>query len=196
MDWLHFMAVSIWVGGLFYISAILLVTIRSTINVTEPIKEAYETRKARNTYFLAVLLPYFSLIATISLGIIGVTGLYMAWIHLHTAEALFTSSYGNILTIKLLLILPMVVLGGYHQIKLHGNLMTVANLNKDKQEQQREKINTYGNDSTSFIPLQYDPSRKFSKTIKTESLIGIGVLVAASFLTITSPPSISLQESM
>jgi copper transport protein len=90
----------------------------------------------------------------------------------------------------------MVVLGGYHQIKLHGNLMTVANLNKDKQEQQREKINTYGNDSTSFIPLQYDPSRKFSKTIKIESLIGIGVLVAASFLTITSPPSISLQESM
>ena len=27
----------------------------------------------------------------------------MAWIHLHTAEAIFTSSYGNILAIKLLL---------------------------------------------------------------------------------------------
>src|SRR5919107_6202216 len=95
------------------------------------------------SYFLALLLPYFSLIATISLGIIGVTGLYMAWIHLHTAETIFTSSYGNIFAIKLLLILPMVILGGYHQIMLHGNLMTVANLNKDKQEQQREKINTY-----------------------------------------------------
>jgi hypothetical protein len=44
--------------------------------------------------------------------------------------------------------------------------------------------------------LHYDPSGKFSKTIKIESLIGIVVLVAASFLTITSPPSISLQESM
>lgn len=84
------MAVSIWVGGLFYISVILLVTIRSSRNVTEPVnQEEYETSKIRNTYFLAVLLPYFSLIATISLGIIGVTGLYMAWIHLHTAGALF-----------------------------------------------------------------------------------------------------------
>ena len=35
-------------------------------------------------YFLALLLPRFSLLATISLGIIGVSGLYMAWIHLHT----------------------------------------------------------------------------------------------------------------
>ena len=45
------------------------------------------------------------------------------------------------------------------------------------------------------LPPKYNPSGKFSKTIKIESLIGIGVLVAASFLTITSPPSISLQES-
>ncbi|MFZ0344716.1 MAG: hypothetical protein WAL24_06115, partial [Nitrososphaeraceae archaeon] len=46
------------------------------------------------------------------------------------------------------------------------------------------------------FPFQYNPSEKFSKTVKIESLIGIGVLVAASFLTITSPPSISVQESM
>ena len=52
------------------------------------------------------------------------------------------------------------------------------------------------NNKGSQFSSQYDPSRKFSKTIRIESLIGIGVLVAASFLTITSPPSISLQESM
>ena len=135
MDWLHFMAVSIWVGGLFYISAILLVTIRSTINVTEPINEAYETRKARNTYFLAVLLPYFSLIATISLGIIGVTGLYMAWIHLHTAEALFDTMYGNVLIIKLSVILPMVILGAYYQLRLHESLVLFARIGKGGKSQ-------------------------------------------------------------
>ena len=73
------------------------------------------------------------------LGIIGVTGLYMAWIHLHTAEAIFTSSYGNILAIKLLLILPTIILGGYHQIKLHGSLMTIANLSKGGQQAARRK---------------------------------------------------------
>jgi copper transport protein len=125
----------------------------------------------------------------------------MAWIHLHTVEAIFTSSYGNILVIKLLLTLPMVVLGGYHQLKLHGSLMTIASVNKGGQDRHGEKTNSYGMESandheSSSVALQYDPSMKFSKTIKVESFIGIGVLIAASFLTITSPPSISNQESL
>ena len=205
LDWFHFMAVSIWLGGLFYIASILLMTIRLSIrknsNNDGNANRSFGVAVHDTSYFLALLLPYFSLIATISLGIIGVTGLYMAWIHLHTAEAIFTSSYGNILAIKLLLILPMVILGGYHQIRLHSSLMMVANLSKDGQWQQREKINAPGmglsdDCKTSPFSQQYDPSERFSKTIKIESFIGIGVLVAASFLTITSPPSISLQESM
>ena len=200
LDWFHFMAVSIWLGGLFYISSILLMwmklSIRGTVSSFVDVGTLYDT-----SYFLALLLPYFSLIATISLGIIGVTGLYMAWIHLHTADAIFSSPYGNILAIKLLLILPMVILGGYHQINLHGSLMMVASLNKDEQEHQKEKTNAVGMDSsydhkTGHLLLQHDPSEKFNKTIKMESLIGIGVLVVASFLTITSPPSLSDQESM
>jgi copper transport protein len=197
LDWFHFMAVSIWLGGLFYITTILLTTIGLLIKNNRRTDD-----DVSSSYFLAFLLPYFSLIATVSLGVIGTTGLYMAWIHLHTAEAIFTSSYGNILAIKLLLILPMVILGGYHQIKLHGSLMTVARLKKSRLEQNEKKINTYSSMESSndckrdTFPFQYNPSEKFSKTVKIESLIGIGVLVAASFLTITSPPSISLQESM
>ena len=206
LDWFHFMAVSIWLGGLFYITTILLTTIRLLIKnngyTEDDVSRSLDINIVRDSsYYLALLLPYFSLIATISLGIIGVTGLYMAWIHLHTIDAIFTSSYGNILTIKLLLILPMVILGGYHQIKLHGSLMTVASLNKGVQDKQGKRINAYSMESSNdrkrgTFPFQYDPFGKFSKTVKIESLIGIGVLVAASFLTITSPPSISLQESM
>ena len=196
IDWLHFMAVSIWVGGLFYISAILLVTIRSTINVTEPINEAYETRKARNTYFLAVLLPYFSLVATISLGIIGVTGLYMAWIHLHTAEALFDTMYGNVLIIKLSAILPMVILGAYHQLRLHDSLVLVARIGKggEKSNDKRNSaVNNAGGGKSNSS--RADPFAKFSKTITIESFIGIGVLFITSFLTISSPPSTSMTEN-
>jgi copper transport protein len=206
VDWLHFMAVSVWLGGLFYISTILLMRIRLSIRKNDNIdgtkSRSFDVNTVHDTsYFLALLLPYFSLIATISLGIIGITGLYMAWIHLHTAEAIFTSSYGNILAVKLLLILPMVILGGYHQIRLHSSLMTVANLSKGGQEQQEKEVKAHNmrsiNDrERNRFPLQHDPSRKFSKTIKIESLIGIGVLVAASFLTITSPPSVIFQESM
>ena len=198
MNWLHFMAVSIWVGGLFYISAILLVTIRSVINVTEPTNEAYETNKTKNTYFLAVLLPYFSLIATLSLGIIGVTGLYMAWTHLHTAAALFDTQYGNILIIKLSAILPMVILGGYHQLRLHDSLVLVAKIGdggKKSNYERKSGANTAGGSSNSSTSVRTDPFTKFSKTIKIESFIGIGVLFITSFLTITSPPSISMAEN-
>ena len=183
VDWLHFMAVSIWLGGLFYISTLLLTTIRLIVSKNRNIGGSVnESLKANTSSILALLLPYFSLIATLSLGIIGITGLYMAWIHLHAAEAIFTSLYGNILAIKLLLALPMIILGAYHQIKLHSSLMNVASLNKGGHERHDDKID--------------DPSMKFSKTIKIESLFGIAVLFAASFLTITSPPSISMQGSL
>jgi copper transport protein len=195
IDWLHFMAVSIWVGGVFYISVILLVTIRSTINVTEPVNQQYETNKIRNAYFLAVLLPYFSLIATISLGIIGVTGLYMAWIHLHTAGALFDTTYGNVLIIKLSAILPMVILGGYHQLRLHDSLILVGKIGKGRKKPNDNKRTSAANTTGGGNSLQADPFAKFSKTIRIESFIGIGILFISSFLTITSPPSMSISEN-
>ena len=34
LDWLHFMAVSIWIGGLFYISSVLITAIRSRTTIT------------------------------------------------------------------------------------------------------------------------------------------------------------------
>ena len=191
IDWLHFMAVSIWVGGVFYISAILLITIRSTINVTEPVNQQYETNKTRNTYFLAVLLPYFSLIATISLGIIGVTGLYMAWIHLHTAGAIFDTMYGNVLIIKLSAILPMIILGGYHQFRLHDSFVLVTKIGKGGKKSNDNKRSSAATTSGGSNSLQADPFAKFSKTIRIESFIGMGILFIASFLTITSPPSMS-----
>ena len=195
MDWLHFMAVAIWIGGLFYISAVLLDIIRTAAETKTKFENYSSTSissdKIESAYFLALLLPYFSVIATISLGIIGITGLYMAWIHLHTAEALFDSPYGNILIIKLSAALPMVILGAYHQLKLHHSLVEVASMS----------INTEGRNKKSPLlnsvkdNISLDIYAKFKKTIKIESIIGIGVLIAASFLTITSPPHSSTMMS-
>ncbi|MDP8940960.1 MAG: CopD family protein [Thermoproteota archaeon] len=195
VDWLHFMAVAIWIGGLFYISAVLLDIIRTAAKAKIKF-ESYSSTSTRSdkiesAYFLALLLPYFSVIATISLGIIGITGLYMAWIHLHTAEALFDSSYGNILIIKLSAALPMVVLGAYHQLKLHRSLVEVASMsiNIEGRNKRSPLLNSVNNN------ISLDIYAKFRKTIRIESIIGIGVLFAASFLTITSPPHSSTMMS-
>src|SRR3954453_17690303 len=160
LDWLHFMAVSVWLGGLFYISTVLLTFAKNHI-IVDSIKIKRKSKddlsnsfdlfkkdtatsitssntnnnnnenkdfssKTKSDYFLALLLPRFSLLATISLGIIGVSGLYMAWIHLHTFNALFDTPYGNILIVKLVTVLPLILLGGYHQLQLHNYMIAIA----------------------------------------------------------------------
>jgi copper transport protein len=147
------MAVSMWVGGLFYISTVLLSAIRANTTISKtatatstiastpskiPKKTVSNKEKEKSTttlsetYYLALLLPRFSLIATISLGVIGVSGLYMAWIHLDSINALFDTSYGNTLIIKLSAILPLVLLGAYHQLILHRNVALAANIGRQE----------------------------------------------------------------
>ena len=184
-DWFHVMAVSIWVGGLFYISLILLREIRissSDLTYGRELDTTEEQIIVRNSFALALMLPYFSMIAIICLGVIGISGLYMAWIQLQSTESLFDSLYGNILILKLCVIAPMIALGGYHQIKLHLVMVKIA----QRGNKSREQLSVSSNVNRG---AQYDPFVRFSKTIKIESLIGITVLTISSFLTITSPPS-------
>lgn len=168
-DWVHFMAVSTWVGGLFYFSAILLSSIKSE-------------KEDKSAYHLSVILPQFSLIASASLGIIGVTGIYMAWIHLHTLDSLFYTQYGNNLIIKLSAALPMVLFGAYHQVKLHKSILLMASIGGSRKGSQQHMNTTNNNTANNAVS-------KFGRTVKIESVIGIVVLFAASLLTITSPPS-------
>ncbi|MDQ4101018.1 MAG: CopD family protein, partial [Thermoproteota archaeon] len=175
-DWLHFMAVSAWVGGLFYFSAVVLISIKNN------------EKKAGDSaaYHLSLILPRFSLIATASLGVIGVTGLYMAWVHLPTLDSLFYTPYGNNLIFKLSAALPMVLLGAYHQVKLHKNIVLLASLGGPTKEEEEHSTQQH---SDTISNTTNNSVSKFGKTIKIESLIGIGVLFAASLLTITSPPT-------
>ena len=184
-DWFHVMAVSIWVGGLFYISLILVRAVSTASNNLEYGREldsADEQIIVRNSFSLALMLPYFSMIAVICLGVIGISGLYMAWIQLQSTDSLFDSLYGNILILKLCVIAPMIALGGYHQIKLHLVMVEIA----QQGSKSREQLSVSSNVNRG---ARYDPFVRFSKTIKVESLIGIAVLTISSFLTITSPPS-------
>lgn len=184
-DWFHVMAGSIWLGGLFYISLILLRAIRtssSDLAYGRELDTPDEQTVVRNSFALAIMLPYFSMIAIICLGVIGISGLYMAWIQLQSTESLFESLYGNILILKLCVIAPMIALGGYHQIKLHLFIVQIA----QQGNKSREQLSVSSNVNRK---ARYDPFLRFSKTIKVESLIGIAVLTISSFLTITSPPS-------
>jgi hypothetical protein len=74
---------------------------------------------------------------------------------------------GNILIIKLLVVFSMALLGGYH----HFRIPILFNQKSEKTE-----VN------------QLQKLKRFNKSLKTEYLLGIGVIFISSFLTITSPP--------
>jgi copper transport protein len=141
---------------------------------------------SRNNYQISILLTYFSFIAIVSLSIIGITGLYLALVHLQSLSVVFNTFYGNILIIKLSLAFPMILIGRYNQIKIQNYLALSKKI----------KINNENNNLDSNIYVQDNKKREnqfkaINKSIKIESIIGISVLVVASFLSITSPPSLA-----
>src|SRR4029078_9268792 len=174
-------------------------------------------------YYLALLLPRFSLVGTVSLGVIGISGLYMAWIHLTSLDALFSTTYGNILAIKLAAALPLILLGGYHQLKLHNAVVSISNLGKtghpdrlsdgnNRNLQVTQDFNDHSNtpntDDIEDLPKRQTRQKKtekwkanrtniatkFGKTIMIESVLAICVLLVASLLTITSPNPMNMSS--
>jgi len=96
-DWLHQLAASAWVGGLF---AFVLLTHAAQRTLAGE----------RRAPLFASLVPRFSTLAMASVAILTVTGLLQAWIQVKQPEALLTL-YGWALIIKVALIVPMLALG-------------------------------------------------------------------------------------
>lgn len=170
VDWLHFMMVSIWVGGLFYISLNLS---RKLFNKEKASNYHHNQSYTTNPQygirlqFYSATISRFSIIAVISLGIIFITGLYMGVLHLQQPSSLFNSTYGNILIVKLLVVFSMAILGGYH----HFRIPILFN-----QKGEKTKVN------------QLQKLKRFNISLKIECILGFSIIFISSFLTVTSPP--------
>ena len=169
VDWIHFMMVSIWLGGLFYISLNLsrLFIKEKTLNFHYQSSIKYHQGAIITLQFYLITILRFSIIAVISLGIIFITGFYMGVLHLQQPSSLFNSTYGNTLIVKLLVVFSMAILGGYH----HFRIPILINQKTEKTE-----VN------------QLQKLKRFNKTLKIEYILGISIIFISSFLTVTSPP--------
>jgi copper transport protein len=169
VDWIHFMMVSIWLGGLFYISLNLsrLFIKEKSLNFHYQSSIIYPQGVSISLQFYLITILRFSIIAVISLGIIFITGLYMGVLHLQQPSSLFNSTYGNTLIVKLLVVFSMAILGGYH----HFRIPILINQKTEKTE-----VN------------QLQKLKRFNKTLKIEYILGISIIFISSFLTVTSPP--------
>jgi putative copper export protein len=186
MDWIHFMAVSIWIGGLFYLSLVVVNNLKPVDHRDDKSNSTNMNYKVSNSivsvHNMSTALLYFSFIA---LCIIGISGLYLGYVHLQDLNSVFNTQYGQILVLKLALAFPLIFIGRYNQLKIYKYASITSNLLKD----------TGGNPDDHLLTQQHHEERTrlfraLNRSIKIESLLGITVLVVAALLSVTSPPSL------
>jgi putative copper export protein len=97
MDWFHLLAASLWSGGMVAFTAVIFPT--------------WFRYGVQHVKLIADMARRFSGLAGIALASVLLTGLYNTWIEVRTLSALWTTLYGNILSVKLLLVLVLVILG-------------------------------------------------------------------------------------
>jgi copper transport protein len=140
-DIVHFLSVSAWMGGL--VTLVLL------------------GRKWQSESSLVI--SWFSFTATISMPIMVATGVAQAWRMMEGFQNIFSTTYGVVLSVKVLLVIVAIAAG--------TRARQVFKSKKVDQQDLREI--------------------KFSRTVLAESMIGIAVLAVTAVLVSVPPLSVS-----
>jgi copper transport protein len=176
-DFVHSMAVSIWIGGLMYVSYVFF---PRASNIATIISEKIHQFSSNPKLIIILSLAKFSLLATITIAIIGITGLSLAWLHIRTADELLISDYGRILIVKLAMAIAVVLLGVYHQFWIY-RMLKFTSINETENKISETK---YSNNKLESIKL----------TIKFETVLMMSLLCVASLLTVTPTPDTNEHE--
>ncbi len=150
VDWAHLVAVSAWVGGLLTLTVIL------------PLAVPAVRRE---------VLVRFSALASFSVGVLALTGLYSATLSLHDLTDLWTSDYGRWLLLKLALIGVMLLIGLANNLALAPRRAPKSLRRPTMPAATESAPDTVG------------------RRIVIESILGIVVLLSVGFLTSAAPPT-------
>ncbi len=99
-DWIHLFAASLWIGGLIQFVTLIPV-----------LKKLISTLDS-----FVRLTMYFSNYGRILVFTLAVSGFYAGWLEVGAIRGLFKTQYGNVLLLKLILILPLLAIAGINFI--------------------------------------------------------------------------------
>lgn len=114
IHWLHLMAAVTWIGGMIFTSFVLQPVMRVSLTPQERMPLYHEMGKKFKFIQLSCLLVLLA------------TGLQKLW-QLRESPAIFQSSFGNILAVKLILVLVVLVLSVYHSFIWGPQLTALRN---------------------------------------------------------------------
>jgi copper transport protein len=158
-DLLHATAAGLWIGGLVQ----LALTLPACLDAVD------ETDRTR---LLSVLIPRFSILATICVVSLLGTGVYQAIRELPTLDALWLSAWGRTLIVKLVLVVPLLLLGATNLLIARPALARAA-------------ASADGNSRGRGL------RRRFIAAVAAESLLGVAILFVVGILVNQPPPAVA-----
>jgi putative copper export protein len=141
---LHLIGGAVWVGGLV---GLVLLAVRSGLE----------------SGFWSAAIRRFAAAAMSCVVAISLSGLFLYWSHVDGPSQLFTTMYGRVLGVKLLLFGGLLVLGAVNQFWLHPRI---------------DALRAAGDDR----PLRTILARRFPAVVGVEVVLILGLLFVAPFL--------------
>lgn len=154
-DWLHLVGMSLWFGGLAYLLSGL--------------RQLQQVEGVLRTRLIASSMGRFSLMALLSVGVIGVTGLYAAMLRVGSLEALDTTIYGHVLYFKQGFVAALLLLAAANL------LFIIPRLKRD------------GQAGISNLPF----AKHFATMVKGEIILACILLGTVSLLTYLPPAKLN-----
>jgi copper transport protein len=190
IDFIHNLAASLWIGGVIYLAFVVV-----------PILKRTQGEQFVKASVLSILIPRFSAIPTVILGVIVITGPFLLYILEPNLALTLASLYGKALIVKLVLAAAMIGIGAYNQMIIHRDtlkmIVVVASTSTTSGEISKSKKITQSNKSIEHSPFGINQvTSKFAKTTKAEALVGIALLAAVAVLVNTGLPASEFQNQL
>ncbi|HJW57932.1 MAG TPA: CopD family protein, partial [Burkholderiaceae bacterium] len=152
-DWGHVIAASLWGGGILATGMLL---------------PALWTIASKQRLLIGQLVSRLSKLSTVALVLVLVSGVYNATTRINSAEELLHTSYGHVLTVKLLLVAAMAVIGALNRFILVPATVRWA---------------------TALKGMDDRPLRRFVAAIQVDMVCVLLVLCVVALLIQSMPPS-------
>jgi putative copper export protein len=174
MNWFHQLGALVWGGGLLALSLMPASAV------------AEQGEKAANAVAKAV--ARFSRIAGIAVGIILITSLYHAWAYVGSLEALEETDYGRVVAVKIVLFFLLLALAAFNRYLGVPALMERAGI-------PAARPGVIGRLAAAAFPCLTSCGEgqaaavRFTRIVRFEAILMLGVLLCASLLRHEIPAS-------
>jgi copper transport protein len=180
-DFLHLAAVALWIGGMMFIAVIYLPVLKS---------RSWQQQTAS----LLIILPRYSPLALTGVVLMGLSGPLNAATRLLSWDQLFTTVYGLMLIIKVLLVVAMSLTSAFHVLLLRPRLakdfkIYQAAIEAAQSSEEDKPVNRAPISVAQVKKLEARIKRQtheLSTILRWEPVLGIAVLLCTGLLTVFS----------